>query len=174
MPEASVKMIKKAIAEGDITDTALIGRLILGYYRLASPENLSILAELDGGVANRIFKTAMAAGSYEEFFELLKTKRYTDAKLRRALLFGMCGVTPRLIESYPEYVTLLGANDRGRELLRRLNKEKKCVPIVTKPADAPRESEQYRVGAALDSVFTLAGKNSCPSDHFLKKSAIIV
>lgn len=91
----------------------------------------------DGGAAEglpaRLARAARAAQSLEDFYPLAKTKRYTHARLRRLAVSAFLGLNK---EDRPEavpYVRVLGLNERGQGLLRRM-KETCSLPILTKPA----------------------------------------
>lgn len=172
IPAAAYYCFERAYYDGQMTDIYQLSRAILAYFRLADPKAFSDLAENDGGIANRICSAACEAASLEEMMKLLYTKRYTDAKLRRAMLFAACGVSKELLSAEPEYTTVLAANAKGREILSSVRKS--CdVRIVTKPADAPADSTQYIASQRLDSIFTLAKMNTGNSGEYLKKNAYI-
>ena len=172
IPKEALEVFDEAIEKGEITDERLLSRALLMYFRLADADMLSSMAQADGGVANRICAIAQKSTSFEELFEELKTKRYTDAKLRRAILFSLTGVRDEILGQKPEYTTLLGADAKGRELLSKVRKD--CaITVVTKPADAPKESEQYRLGRALESIFTLGLREARSLEDSYRKNAFI-
>ncbi len=173
IPKELQRFYKEHLEEGRFTDFWLLSRAILMYFRLAEPEAFANVAEADGGIANRICALARECADEEELFERLKTKRYTDAKLRRAMLFCLTSVEKALLDGAPAYTTLLGANEKGRELLNEIRKDGR-INIVTKPADAPKDTEQFKVNERLDSMFTLALAESTGSDESYRKKAFII
>lgn len=158
---------------GEPVDELLLERAYLMYFRLADPKELSEFAENEGGIAERIHSLALESASYAEFFESLRTKRYTDAKLRRAILFSLTRVRRELLLEAPKYTYLLAANEGGRAILASLRKEEGAIRCVTKPADAPRECEQRAAEERLNSVYTLAKKSPSASGEALRKKAVI-
>ena len=102
MPRAAYEIYEKAYFEGEMCDVYQLSRAILMYFRLRSPEDLQSYAECEGGIANRLCSLAHECSSLEELYEKLSTKRYTDAKLRRALLFALTEVERELLGSLPE------------------------------------------------------------------------
>ena len=172
MPKEAFYCFEKAYYDGQMTDIYQLSRAILAYFRLADPSSFASFADNEGGISNRICAVAHEAASLEEMMQLLYTKRYTDAKLRRAMLFAACGIDRELLSSDPEYTTVLAANDKGREILSSVRKS--CdVKIVTKPADAPSNSAQYFAAQRLDAIFTLAKMNTAKSGEYMKKNAYI-
>lgn len=172
MPRAAFEIYEKAYFEGEICDAYQLSRAILMYLRLRSPEELGRYAECEGGIANRISALAHECASLEEFYEKLSTKRYTDAKLRRALLFSLTEVTRELLSALPEYTTLLAANTKGRELLASSRKSA-GMAVVTKPADTPAESAHTEASRRLDAIFTLAKMQPCGSGEYMRQGAYI-
>lgn len=172
MPRGVWEIYEKAYFEGEMCDIYQLSRAILMYLRLRSPEELERYAECEGGVANRICALAHECASLEELYEKLSTKRYTDAKLRRALLFALSAVERELLSGLPEYTALLGANAKGRELLSAKRKSRE-IRVITKPADEPRESRQSEASHRLDAIFTLAKMQPNASGEYMKRGAYI-
>ena len=137
------------------------GRLMAFYhtlYRLKSPSDMGSCAEWGGGLAGHICRHAKDRATPEAFFEALRTKQYTDARLRRALLFGAIRVTESDLRAMPAYTTLLAANGRGCAYLKAWQRANKGAEdgftVVTKPADAPA-GRQKELGELADGLFTL-------------------
>jgi predicted nucleotidyltransferase len=172
MPRAAYEIYEKAYFEGEMCDIYQLSRAILMYFRLRSPEDLQKYAECEGGIANRISALAHECSSLEELYERLSTKRYTDAKLRRAILFSLTEVTRDLLQSAPEYTTLLAANAKGRELLSAQRKSG-GIRVVTKPADEPTDSKQSEASHRLDAIFTLAKMQPNASGEYMRRGAYI-
>ena len=172
MPRAAYEIYEKAYFEGEMCDIYQLSRAILMYFRLRSPEDLQSYAECEGGIANRLCSLAHECSSLEDLYEKLSTKRYTDAKLRRALLFCLSEVERELLCSLPEYTTLLAADAKGRELLSAQRKSG-GIKVVTKPADEPAESAQTKASRRLDAIFTLAKMQPNASGEYLRRGAYI-
>ncbi len=172
MPSEAARLLQEAEDAGALTDFTLVDAAILLHFRLCSPHDLEALAELGGGIAERACALAREVRTGEEWFARLRTKRYTDAKLRRAILFGVTGVLASLLAGSPSYTTLLAANEKGRALLSERRKGKR-IPLVTKPADAPA-CEQRAAADRLEGLFSLARPTRTTPSDALKKSAFLL
>ena len=172
IPAEAYRIYEDAYFEGEMCDAYQLSRAILMYFRLRSPSDFSNVAEAEGGIANRICTLAHECSSLEELEQKLSTKRYTDAKLRRALLFCLTETTREMLSELPEYTTLLAANSRGRELLAAKRKSD-GMRVITKPADAPEESAQALAARRLDAIFTLAKMQPNSSGEYMKRGAYI-
>lgn len=173
LPDEAVRLFYEVKERGELTDPMLLDRAVLTFFRLHEGKEFEKIAEAGGGIANRICALARESSSAAELFQKLRTKQYTDAKLRRAMLFCMTGITQNLLHQSPAYTLLLGANREGRELLNQARK-KTMIPILTKPADAPKETVQWKAECALQALFTLARQNTADSGALLRKNAIIL
>ena len=67
--------------------------------------------------------------------ELAKTKRYPMARLRRLMLHSYLQIRQAEPGETPPYLRVLGSNERGRKLLRRMASEA-SLPVVVRPAAA--------------------------------------
>ena len=104
------------------------------------------------GLPERLVRAARQALSLNEFYALVKTKRYTHARLRRLALSAFLGLTtdrPVL----PPYARVLGLNRRGQALLKRM-KDVCTLPILTKPAQAKALTGPARRLFELEARYT--------------------
>ncbi len=157
MPPASLALLLSAVQNNEMPLEG--GRLMPVYhalYRVKRPSDLESLAEWGGGLAGHICRHARDTATADQFFAALRTKQYTDARLRRALLFGLLGVTEDDLRAVPTHTTLLAANKRGCTYLKTWQKkhQESDFAIVTKPADAP-DGRQRELGELADGLFTL-------------------
>ena len=123
---------------------------------------------MQGGLADRIASAALTARTGEEFFDLIRTKRYTDAFLRRTLLYGLFGVTRERLNAPPAYTQVLAFTKKGQKILASIRKNA-SIPILTKPADYKSLDDTAREAAELsfraNSIYSaLLDKPSSPSD----------
>ena len=150
---------------------------VQAFLRLADAEALSALEDLGGGVANHLLSVAKE-GAYSDLTDLIAaaaTKRYTNARLARAIWFGMCGVHPEDVRRMPAYTKLLACSRRGASYLRTLRRSA-GIPIVTKPVDIPQTDaarRQYALEQTFSSLYTLALPSPNPANLFLKSKPYI-
>ena len=177
MPAGSLDTLLRAVRA---EDAPLSNDRLLSFYhtlcRIKSPEDFADCAEMGGGLASHVCRRAREAATPEDFFASLRTKYYTDARLRRALLFGALGVTEADLRAMPTYTTLLAANSRGCAFLKAWRKAQKDEPngltVVTKPADAPT-GRQRELCELSDSLFTLCFPTPRPAGDMMKRSPVI-
>lgn len=177
LPERSFEVLQKAKKNGEISNWYKYTDAAVMYFRLLNNATESSFAESDGGVLERICKTAHETANYNEFWELLFTKRYTDSKLRRAVMFAMCNVRKSDIKALPAYTTLLAANECGREMLS-IHKRADGVTVVTKPADVwdingECAQRQREFELRLASIYNFCLEKPLPTGQGMKKKPYI-
>ncbi len=142
MPPAAADVLRRELARGmapasmDRCERAVLDRL-----RRMEEEDWKRYDGGGEGLYHRLYQSSRDAADLPELLERAKTKRYPMARLRRMVLSAWLEL-PAPPEHVP-YLRLLGANDTGRRLLRRM----KDVTILTKPADVAR------LGAAAEELF---------------------
>ncbi len=142
-------------------------RLILGYLRLCNPEAFAAVAELSGGLGNRLSECAKEAESLDALIAFAATKKYTDARLKRGILHALTGVTSADLRRSPAYVRLLAANRRGCELLSAL-RHTATLPVVTRRADLPDTPDAQRQALLEERAWSLYAL--CQKDRALLPS----
>ncbi len=171
IPQKVNEIIKREEQNGMLVSIKNVEKAILARFRVADVGDFEKFADAGGGIGNRLIRVSREVTTYDEMLEHAKTKRYTDAKLRRAIMFCMTGVMPDDVRSLPEYTTLLGANSNGRKLLSKTRKSD-GIKIVTKSADAP-DCRPKELSCKLDGIFGLATDTPIKADCFFKKGAYI-
>ena len=104
----------------------------------------------------------------------IRTKQYTDARLRRACLFGLTGVTDSDLRAMPTYTTLLAATARGCRYLGEWKRTLMAdeLTVVTKPADAPA-CRQRELGERIDALLTLCLPTPAETGALMRRSPYI-
>ncbi len=164
LPSECADIFSSDIDCGKISDgIAGIGDSVLSHFRLMD-NDAPITAQGAGGVRRRMISTAHSCRGYDEFMSKLKTKKYTDARLRRAVIFSMCGVTEQDLRQKPAYTTLLGATECGISLLSEV-KRSLGMPILSNPSmhkalknDADRQQLlSYKIAAIRSLTCRIPG-----------------
>lgn len=102
----------------------------------ATADELARYVGVDEGLEARLMAAAKRVETVQELLVATKTKRFTWTKIQRALTAILLGFTREEqaalhVERRPDYVRVLGFNERGRDVLRRATRSA-TVPILTK------------------------------------------
>ncbi len=84
------------------------------------------------GLASLLKESAAYASSWTELVRHIKSKRYTYTRLSRLCMQLVLGISrSRYDIAMPEYIRVLGFNDRGRELLAEMRDDESAdLPVI--------------------------------------------
>ena len=157
-------------------DTARLGTAALAHLRLASPETLESVAELGGGLGRRMIGAAERAEGFSELLSLSVTKKYTEARVRRGILFAMTGVTEADLKAPVGYGVLLAANPTGCAFLGKTRRTGD-LKVVTSHRGIPKgelAARQELLTRRAWALYTLCLPRVRSAESFLRKSSLIV
>ncbi|MCL2633437.1 MAG: nucleotidyltransferase family protein [Oscillospiraceae bacterium] len=161
---------------GDYADIKRLETAVLAKLRMMSPKEIKKAPNVQSGLENRIFKAVRAAKSLPELYFLIKTKRYTLARIRRAVMCCFLDISNSDVKLMPQYVRILGMNEKGREIL---SMAKDCpLPIDTSLSALMKHGDNQRRQALLEercsNVFALAyEKNRVCGGEFTAKPVVL-
>ncbi|MBQ9761116.1 MAG: nucleotidyltransferase family protein [Clostridia bacterium] len=176
LPETATAIEKAQQAGHFPADLHYAERAILSFLRLCDPELLSSLAELGGGLGNRLVSAAKQATSLDELLSLASTKKYTESRLRRAILFALTGVKKEDLTAAPSYVTVLAANPTGCAFLAHQRKVG-SIPTVTRSSDVPTNGAsvaQKSLREAAISLYSLTLREPTAPQSLLVSNPVIL
>ena len=132
---SSPDLLAASETRGDTHDEEALTQALLYRLRTASAQELRDIAGMDEGLEYRFLSAAQSAYSREALLALVKTKRYTRARLSRLAALTLLGVTRDFAAQSrkPTYARVLGFRRDAAPLLREI-KEKADVPLITKTA----------------------------------------
>jgi len=114
--------------------------------RIDNGNPLKEIMDVETGLDNRILDKSYKYKDIGELVEESSTKRYTKTRIQRILIHLMAGLDKttfnELMCHYPSYIRVLGANDKGMFLLKKI-KEKSNIPIITKFPHYKKYSDPY-------------------------------
>ena len=121
---------------------------LLTLLRRINKTELTNYEGVNGGLENRIKNCAYQANSLEHFLELIDTKRFTRTRIQRILIHLLLKLPKEKLvqwteKSNPQYLRVLGFNQRGQKLLKEI-KEKSNLPLITNLANHFQSSYQPR------------------------------
>jgi predicted nucleotidyltransferase len=168
-------MLEKGSEAGEAcADIQRLETAILAKLRMMTANQIKKAPNVQGGLENRIFKAARAARSLNELYFLSKTKRYTLARIRRAVLCCFLGITHGDVKLMPQYVRILGMNSKGRQVLGR-----ECsLPMDTSLAALMKKSDGCKRQALLEdrctNIYGLAFEKKLVCGRDFTEKAVII
>lgn len=121
-------------------------RGVLARLRTMGAEDWAVIPDSGAaeGLPPRLERAGQQCRSLEDFVALAKPKHWTQARMRRLLVWAWLGLTQADRPGQPPYLRVLGFNARGQEVLRHMKKRVHWC-ILTKPARARGLGEGGRV-----------------------------
>lgn len=144
LPAQSYDVLRREVQSGRApASLAAAERAVLAKLRSMSKQEFSLLPDLSEGLENRLFSASRLARSLPELYDLVKTKRYPLARIRRLILYAFLGLEASDCPGTPPYLRILAVGPNGAELLRKAG-SRGSVPIIARRADLPRLEERGR------------------------------
>ena len=175
MPVEIRGLLKKEI----ISDIKKLENVILADLRRKTKDDLINLPDLSEGIENKIIFSSRVAVSLEELYNMIKSKRYTMARIRRLVLSAFLGLDNSFFLKAPPYVRVLGFSENGASHLGKLNAS---VPIITKASQIKELDENCNKVFETESratdlyALSLGSPVGCGTEFttkFLKKECLL-
>ncbi len=129
-------------AQGFALDYETAARGMLTLLKTKSAAELKAAANISEGLENRILAALFEAEGLTALYDRIKTKRYSHAKLRRAVSSAVLGIPAGMPERPAPYLRVLGAGARGRVLLRTL-RETATLPLCQSGRECEQANEAF-------------------------------
>ncbi len=160
IPKNAKSIYEEATAKGAMpSNIAKLDTAVISNFRLNSPKAECKIHDAGGGLYNRLYENSMTETNIFSLVSKTETKKYTKARIRRAVWNSYFGVTSSVVKEPPAYTQVLAMDSVGRSLLKRLKKTA-SLQIITKPASyrggSPAVIMQKEFSNRADSVFDLA------------------
>ncbi len=123
--------IRGIIQPEHIADIKRLETAILYSIRTKSTDSLENLPDISEGLHNKIYFSARVAKSLDELYNMIKTKRYTLARIRRLVLAAFLGFDNSFFMTTPPYVRVLGFSEAGMSHIKKLPDD---MPVITRAA----------------------------------------
>ena len=177
VPKSTKESILHSKENGSFpASNSALSTAIISSIRLNAPSTVTDIHDVGGGLYNRLFAAAQEATDLGTLISLTETKKYTTARIRRAVWYSFLGVTSSDVKESPEYTQVLGMDEVGRSILKEIGKQS-TLPIVTKPSRTPELNSvgkrQFSNSQRADSVFELCKPSPGKGDASLRFSPYV-
>lgn len=116
----------------------------------SSPGQLKEIYCMGEGLENKLKKEAVKADNMRGFLNAVVSKRYTEAAIRRLMVYVLLGIREYEPAKVP-YARVLAANESGRKLLNDIKKSKDIkIPVITNINKYEPENEMVAEALGLD------------------------
>lgn len=162
MPESALAVLRKETVRGSAPASLLCGeRALLSHLRRLSSRQLAAIQGVSEGLENRLHTAIRHSTTLEELFAALKTKRYPLSRLRRMVTAAFLGLQKDIASAGPPYLRILGFNQAGTEILRKMRSTAQ-LPILMRAADRAKLSAEGRRVFDFECIATDLYALFCP------------
>ena len=149
VPQAALALYLCAQQQGAVLEEARFSTALLCRLRAGCAQGFAHVRGAGEGLENRLAAAVRQAGTAGQLLELLKTKRYATARLRRFALDAALGV-PAGLPALP-YLHVLGAGEAGLAVLQQA-KQAASLPLSASLAVLEKASPPAAQVAALHAA----------------------
>lgn len=135
VPTSSYMLLKEEIRKGSfVLDILKFEKEILYNLRKMTVSEIAELPDVTEGLEHVIKNAVNSCNSILDLMDIVKSKRYTQTRIQRILLYALLGITKRDMANARKvtpYVRVLGFNKNGREMLSEICRENRRINMIT-------------------------------------------
>lgn len=135
IPKTSYKILGEELKQGHyVLDLFKFEKEILYQLRKMTVEEIKKLPDVSEGLENSIKNAADSCNSLNELINIVKSKRFTQTRIMRILLYTLLEIDKKQMETSRKiipYTRVLGMNEKGKQLISEITKANQKINIVT-------------------------------------------
>ena len=135
MPRNSYLKLGEELKNGHyVIDLSRFEKEIIYTLRKMSVADVAKLPDVSEGLETSIKNAADSCNTLEELINIVKTKRFTQTRIQRILLYALLGIDKKKMEisrKITPYVRVLGFNNKGKELISEMMNLNPKLNVVT-------------------------------------------
>ena len=135
MPRNSYMLLKEEIRKGNyVLDLVKYEKEILYNVRKMTIKEIAEIPDVTEGLENLIKNAANSCNSLIDFVNIVKSKRYTQTRIQRILVYILLGITKKDMANSKKvipYARVLGFNARGKEMLSDICNINPRIQMIT-------------------------------------------
>lgn len=112
---------------------------ILSILRRMTADDFGRIEDVTEGLEHRIIAALQTAQNTAQLYDLIKSKRYTHARIRRIILRAFLGIETEIFPRVP-YLKILGFHERAIPLLKQM-RTNATLPLLQKHSDIKQMNE---------------------------------
>lgn len=164
-----------------VSDLNIFEKEIIYILRKMSIEEIRNLPDVSEGLEFNIKNAANSCNTIDELISLIKSKRYTQTRIQRIVLYALLGITKNDIEISKNtipYIRVLGFNENGKKLVSEISKNNPNIQIVTSVKKFIDNNSDINLINILNkdifatNVYTIGFKNNSLSNLDFKNGII--
>lgn len=188
VPKSTYQILKKETELGNVVlDLSRYEKEIIYNLRRMTVSEIAELPDVNEGLEHSLKNAANYSNDITNLINIVKTKRYTVTRIQRILICALLGITKRdvgMAKKTEPYIRVLGFNEKGKELISRINKQNPKATVITsvKKFQAKnnnnKNSKIYKRLLDIDifstNVYTMACKSESLANLDYTKNMVIL
>lgn len=156
----SPSLLQQAEERGDIHPEEALTQALLYRLRTMDSNALRSVSGMDEGLEYRFLSAAQKASSREKLIALVKSKRYTHARLSRICANILLGVTQDFAADCrtPTYARILSFRREAQPLLHAIRRSSR-IPLIAKAADYDPADPLFSLDLRAQDLWSLGVLN---------------
>ena len=153
MPKFSYNILANNVNQGKyVIDLSIFQKEILYTLRKMSVSEIAELPDVSEGLENAIKNASDSCNSLVDLISIVKSKRYTQTRIQRILVYALLGITKKDMEISKKvnpYIRILGVSNRGKTLISEITRLGNNVPVITSVKKFMTESKNKNLKRLL-------------------------
>lgn len=184
MPRLAYDLLMQEIENNQyVIDISKFEKEILYSIRRLSAADLKKFPEVNEGLENAIKNAANSCNTLVELINIIKTKRYTQTRIQRILLYILLNITKKdmyISRKTVPYARILGYSQKGKALISEIYKANPKIALITSVKNFFDSSNNKTYKHMLNkdvlatNIYTLAYKNDSVANLDYTKKIVTI
>ena len=188
VPKSTYQILEKETELGNVVlDLSRYEKEIIYNLRRMTVSEIAELPDVNEGLEHSLKNAANYSNDITNLINIVKTKRYTVTRIQRILICALLGITKRdvvMAKKTEPYIRVLGFNEKGKELISRINKQNPKATVITsvkKFQDKNNNNKNSKIYKRLldidifsTNVYTMACKSESLANLDYTKNMVIL
>ena len=135
IPRSSYILLGQELKKGHyVLDLSKFQKEILYILRKMTLEEIRNLPDVSEGLENAIKNAADSCNNIIDLVNIIKSKRYTQTRIQRILIYALLGIDKKMMETSKKivpYARILGSSEKGKKLISEIIGKNPKINMVT-------------------------------------------
>ena len=179
VPNTTYRILQENIKEGKyVFDLSKFEKIIIYKLRHMETKQINDIADVTEGLENLLKTSSEKTNNIFELIDMCKSKRYTQTKIQRILIYILLDITKKDIENSKKiipYVRILGMTNIGKKIIKNIN-SKKIITSVKKFEDMNKNkilNRMIEIDKKATDIYTLEYENNSQAKLDYKNKIIL-
>ena len=181
VPSKVFNLLLNNIRQGTyVLDITAYNNEIIYKLRSMTIKEIANLPDVNEGLENLIKDVASKTNNLIELINGIKSKRYTQTRIQRILLYALLGITKKDMENSKKmipYIRILGCSEKGKMLLAQINPKMKVITSFKKFENANKNrkiAKFLEIDKKATDIYTIGYKRNSKAGLDYTKGLILL